>query len=121
MYGSLDLENLAYGTHEDGVNQSRRYAFKGSARYNITEAIGLPVQLFPQVQDLYDADFHDQHCVLGAATSVIKDSFTIKPFVAIHPENKSNVGAKINGNTLGWTLTYNFSYWGESISVTNWH
>jgi hypothetical protein len=121
LYGFLDIENPTYGTHENGVNQSRRYAFKGSARYNITEALGLPVQLFLQIQDLNDADFHDQHCVLGVATSLAKDNFTIKPFVGIHQENKSNVGAQINGNTLGWTLTYNFSHWGESLSITNWH
>lgn len=121
LYGFFDIENPNKGTHEPEVGKSRRYAWKVVGRINVGKIGDMPVQMYAHIYDFTEGDFNDQNRVLGLGTSWSSGNFWVKPFLGVHDESKSGVGAHFNGGMGGWVWGYSFNAFGQSFMATNWH
>ncbi|GAB4088376.1 nucleoside-specific channel-forming Tsx family protein [Hydrogenophaga soli] len=121
VYGFFDIENPTNSPVENTVGKGRRIATKVVGRYNLTEAGGVPVQLYGHVYHFEEHGFRDENRVLGLGTTLGKGGYWIKPFVGLHQEDKTGLGAGLNGGMLGWVLGYSFKVGDQSFMLTNWH
>lgn len=121
-YGFFDIENPGMGSTETDSRDQRRYAAKAVARFNVAEVGGLPLQVYTHLYDTRDHHgFFDQNRVLGVGTSWRSGNFWVKPFIGAHQELKSGVGAHFNGWMAGYVAGYDFTAFGQSLSLTQWH
>jgi hypothetical protein len=122
VYGFFDLENATHASeHKADTRADRRTAAKVVGRYNLAKVGDTPVQLYAHVYDFRDNGFYDQNRVLGLGTALSRGNFWIKPFLGVHQELKSNIGAEVNGGMGGWVLGYNFQAFGQPLMLTQWH
>lgn len=122
VYGFFDVENPTNNVNNASDNRAdRRYASKVVLRYNLAKVGDTPVQLYAHVYDFRDNGFYDQNRVLGLGTSLSSGNFWIKPFLGVHQELKSGVGAELNGGMGGWVLGYSFQAFGQPLMLTQWH
>jgi len=122
VYGFLDVENPTHASNYTADNRAdRRTAAKAVVRYNLAKVGDTPVQLYAHVYDFRDNGFYDQNRVLGLGTAFSSGNFWIKPFLGVHQELKSNLGAQTNGGMGGWVLGYNFQAFGQPFMLTQWH
>lgn len=122
VYGFFDLENPTNKNNNTAdFRADRRTAAKVVGRYNLTKIGDTPVQLYAHVYDFRDNGFYDQNRVLGLGTALSSGDFWVKPFLGVHQELKSNVGAQVNGGMGGWVLGYNFKAFGQPFMLTQWH
>lgn len=121
LYGFYNLENPTNKSTEADSLKSQRHAFKIVSNFNIGQVGSLPVTLHAQIYDFSDGDFHNQNRVLGLGTRIQSGGFWMKPFVGVHQESKTGVGAHYNGLMSGWVAGYDFDLWGQKLSLSNWH
>lgn len=122
LYGFVDVENPHNNNHNAvDSRMNRRFASKAVARFKLTQVQSLPLMLYAHVYDFRDDQFFDQNRVLGLGTNLSYGNFWIHPFIGMHQELKSNIGAGSNGGMAGYVMAYDFKIGGESFGLSQWH
>ncbi|MDR7378460.1 hypothetical protein J2X19_003154 [Rhodoferax ferrireducens] len=121
VYGFFDVENPSKSSNNSDSAMDRRYAMKAVAHINMTQAGGMPVQLYGHIYNFMDNGFRDQNNVLGLSTAYFNGGFWIKPFFGAHYETKTDLGTQYNGTMAGWVFGYSFKAWDQSFMVSSWH
>ena len=122
LYGFADIENPHHANdYERDPRGNRRFVLKLAGRHQLSKIAGVPLFAYAQIYDLRDKDFFDQNRVFGLSTELSAGKLWIKPFLGMHQEFKSGIGAQSNGGMAGYVAGYDFSLAGQALSLTQWH
>jgi hypothetical protein len=111
LYGFFDIENIGK------TGSEVRTASKASINYYLG---GTKFGLYAHQYSFHSLGFSEQNRVIGFGYVFAGEGWWIKPFVGFHDVLQTFYSGA-NGYMAGWVLGYDFTLFGQKLTLIDWH